>query len=187
MLISIIVISVLIGFVVGAGVIGMTAQRMGRERSQPVWRQEIAANYVESHLAYEAAAQLQPHDLRDLLRHHINQLQYQPQGSQAQGGQAQDGEPQSGQAQGGQAQSGEAQGGQAQDDEASVQDNPLTEPATEPVTLTTHEDAIASLYAQVRSAGLEVTKPVVKEVVDVHLEYLRSIGALVQSTQELLA
>ncbi len=147
MLVAVIVLSTVIGFVVGAGVIGVTAQRMGRERSEPVWRQEVAASYVESHLAYDAAAQLQPRDLRDLLRHHINQLQYQPHGNE-------------------------------------TKNATTTEPVAEPVTLTTHEGAIASLYAQVRADGLEVTKPVVKEVVDIHLEYLRNIGALVQSAQE---
>ncbi len=161
MLAAVIVVSVLIGFVVGAGVIGTAAQRMGRQRSQPVWRQEVAATYLESHLPYEVAAELQPGDLRDLLRRHINQLQYE-------------GRP-------------EADAVAA----AEVDDSPVSDSNTtaadadaDLATLTTHNDAVANLYAQARADGLEITKPIVEEIIRVHLEYLHVIGALVQSADQ---
>ncbi len=76
MILVAIALSLLIGFVVGAAAIGREARRLGRQRREPVWRLEEAATFVEDGLAAEVAAELTPSVLRDLLRWHLNQLQF---------------------------------------------------------------------------------------------------------------
>ena len=198
MLVAVIVLSVVIGFVVGAGAIGAASQRLGKQRRQPVWRQEVAAAYLESHLAYEVAAELSPAELRDLLRRHINQLQYNSQQADDASG---TGEPSAAaEAESSAADSSpepSAADSPAEAESSAVDSSPEPSAAdspaeaessavdsnSEPVTLTTDDAALADLYAQARAAGLEITKPAVAEVMKVHLEYLSAIGALVQSTQ----
>ncbi|MDG2111413.1 MAG: hypothetical protein P8N02_02230 [Actinomycetota bacterium] len=72
-----VLISAVIGFVVGAGVIGREARALGLQRREPVWRLEEAAVFVEAELPVEAAASLDPDTLRQLLRWHLNQLQFE--------------------------------------------------------------------------------------------------------------
>ena len=77
MVVLAVVLSAVIGFVVGAGVIGREARRLGQQRREPVWRLEEAALFVEQELPVEAAATLEPDTLRQLLRWHLNQLQFE--------------------------------------------------------------------------------------------------------------
>lgn len=123
------VLSLLIGFVVAAGVIGREARRLGSQRREPVWRLEEAAHFVEDELPADTAAGLDPDGLRSLLRWHLNQLQ-----------------------------DGRSEGPQpdVSDDRANTNE----------------------LYRHARSEGMEVTRPVVDDVVRAHLSYLERIGAL---------
>lgn len=168
MLIAVIALGALIGFVVGAGAVGMSAQRMGHQRVQPVWRQEVAAEYTESHLAFEVAAELRPDDLRYLLGLHINQLQFGGASGTAVAGSCGAG--------------GSISSGCGSDSGISGGSGAGEPSATEgAVTLTAHEAAVAALYAEARTAGLEISKPVVAEVMRAHFQYLQAIGALVRS------
>ena len=72
MVVLAVVLSAVIGFVVGAGVIGREARRLGQQRREPVWRLEEAALFVEQELPVEAAATLEPDTLRQLLRWHLS-------------------------------------------------------------------------------------------------------------------
>ena len=76
MLILTIVSSLLTGFLVAVGVIGRETSRLGRQRREPVWRLEEAALFVAENLPYSAASELDPIELRELLRWHLNQLQF---------------------------------------------------------------------------------------------------------------
>ena len=80
MLVLALVLSVVIGFVVGAGVIGREARRLGQQRREPVWRLEEAARFVEDQVPTDVAATLDPDTLRQLLRWHLNQLQFERDG-----------------------------------------------------------------------------------------------------------
>lgn len=61
---------------VAVGVIGRETSRLGRQRREPVWRLEEAALFVAENLPYSAASELDPLELRELLRWHLNQLQF---------------------------------------------------------------------------------------------------------------
>jgi|TARA_B110000438_G_scaffold50287_1_gene50805 hypothetical protein len=76
MLLLTIVSSLLTGFLVAVGVIGRETSRLGRQRREPVWRLEEAALFVAENLPYSAASELDPLELRELLRWHLNQLQF---------------------------------------------------------------------------------------------------------------
>lgn len=76
MLLLTIVSSLLTGFLVAVGVIGRETSRLGRQRREPVWRLEEAAMFVAENLPYNAASELDPLELRELLRWHLNQLQF---------------------------------------------------------------------------------------------------------------
>ena len=78
MIVAVIVISLVIGFVVAAGVVGSQAQRLGRQRREPVWRLAEAAEYVGDLLPFDVAAGLGADELETLLRAHLNQLQFGP-------------------------------------------------------------------------------------------------------------
>ena len=78
MIVVVIVISLVIGFVVAAGVVGSQAQRLGRQRREPVWRLAEAADYVGDLLPFDVAAGLGADELETLLRAHLNQLQFGP-------------------------------------------------------------------------------------------------------------
>jgi hypothetical protein len=69
--------SVVIGFVIGAGTIGREAKRLGVKALEPVWRLEEAAQFVGSELDFDIAARMSPDILRQLLRWHLNALQYE--------------------------------------------------------------------------------------------------------------
>ncbi|WP_419862537.1 hypothetical protein [Candidatus Poriferisodalis sp.] len=77
MIVAVIVISLVIGFVVAAGVVGTQAQRLGRERREPVWRLAEAADLVADLVPFDIAAALDPSELEALLRAHLNQLQFE--------------------------------------------------------------------------------------------------------------
>lgn len=79
MIVAVIVISLVIGFVVAAGVVGTQAQRLGRQRREPVWRLAEAAEVVADLVPFDIAAALEPSELEALLRAHLNQLQFAPQ------------------------------------------------------------------------------------------------------------
>ena len=68
--------SLLTGFLVAVGVIGRETSRIGRHRREPVWRLEEAAMFVAENLPYNAASELDPLELKELLRWHLNQLQF---------------------------------------------------------------------------------------------------------------
>ena len=78
MIVAVIAISLVIGFIIAAGVIGTQAQRLGRQRREPVWRLAEAADFVAQRLPFEAAASLRADELEALLRGHLNQLQFGP-------------------------------------------------------------------------------------------------------------
>ncbi len=78
MIVAVIVISLVIGFVVAAGVVGAQAQRLGRQRREPVWRLAEAAEFVADLVPFDVAAALEPSELEALLRAHLNQLQFAP-------------------------------------------------------------------------------------------------------------
>ena len=68
--------SLLTGFLVAVAVIGRETSRLGRQRREPVWRLEEAAMFVAENLPYNAASELDPLELKELLRWHLNQLQF---------------------------------------------------------------------------------------------------------------
>ncbi|MFT7649443.1 MAG: hypothetical protein ACI8Y4_004204 [Candidatus Poriferisodalaceae bacterium] len=72
-----VIIAVIIGFVIAAGVIGRESRRLGGQRREPVWRLEEAAMFVEEGIDFDVAARLDPAALRQLLRWHLNALQYE--------------------------------------------------------------------------------------------------------------
>ena len=76
MLVLALALSLVIGFVVAAGAVGREARRLGLQRREPVWRLEEAAGFVGEELPLDAAASLDPETLRQLLRWHLNQLQF---------------------------------------------------------------------------------------------------------------
>ncbi|WP_420624417.1 hypothetical protein [Candidatus Poriferisodalis sp.] len=78
MIVTVIAISLVIGFVVAAGVVGTQAQRLGRQRREPVWRLAEAAEFVGDLLPFDIAASLGADELESLLRQHLNQLQFGP-------------------------------------------------------------------------------------------------------------
>jgi len=75
-IIAVIVISLVIGFVVAAGVVGVQAQRLGRQRREPVWRLAEAAEVVSELVPFDISAGLRADELEALLRAHLNQLQF---------------------------------------------------------------------------------------------------------------
>ena len=76
MIIAVIVISLVIGFIVAAGVVGVQAQRLGRQRREPVWRLAEAAEVVSELVPFDISAGLRADELEALLRAHLNQLQF---------------------------------------------------------------------------------------------------------------
>jgi len=80
----VVAVSLVIGFVVAAAVIGRETRRLSQQPRQPVWRLEEAAAFVEAELPFEVAAQTDPETLRQLLRLHLNELQFnsEPDGEQ---------------------------------------------------------------------------------------------------------
>jgi hypothetical protein len=76
MLALVVAFSLVIGFVVAAGMIGRESRRLSLQPRQPVWRLEEAAVFVEAELPFDAAAKIDGETLRELLRVHLNQLQF---------------------------------------------------------------------------------------------------------------
>ena len=76
MLALVVAVSLGIGFVVAAGVIGRESRRLSLQPRQPVWRLEEAAAFVEGELSFDVAAKIDGETLRQLLRIHLNQLQF---------------------------------------------------------------------------------------------------------------
>ncbi len=72
----VVAVSLVIGFVVAAAVIGRETRRLSQQPRQPVWRLEEAAAFVEAEIPFEVAAQTDPETLRQLLRLHLNELQF---------------------------------------------------------------------------------------------------------------
>ena len=159
MIVAVIAISLVIGFVVAAGVVGSQAQRLGRQRREPVWRLAEAAEFVADDLPFDIAAGLGTDELEALLRVHLNQLQFgQPSGTGADDVPADD----------------------ADQDAAVRESSAEAATASEPQAPTVTEDhsSAAELYRSVRRDGFEVSLEQVHAVADAHLEYLRVIGAL---------
>ena len=69
-------VSLAIGFIVAAGFVGRETRRLSAQPRQPVWRLEEAAVFVEGELPFDVAAKTDPDTLRELLRIHLNQLQF---------------------------------------------------------------------------------------------------------------
>ena len=76
MLALVVAVSLGIGFVVAAGVIGRESRRLSLQPRQPVWRLEEAAVFVEGELSFDVATKIDGETLRQLLRIHLNQLQF---------------------------------------------------------------------------------------------------------------
>jgi hypothetical protein len=68
--------SFVVGFIVAAAVIGRETRRLSRQPRQPVWRLEEAAAFVEAEISFEIAAKTDPEILRELLKIHLNELQF---------------------------------------------------------------------------------------------------------------
>ena len=68
--------SLAIGFIVAAGFVGRETRKLSTQPRQPVWRLEEAAVFVEGELPFDFAAKTDPDTLRELLRIHLNQLQF---------------------------------------------------------------------------------------------------------------
>ena len=152
MILAVLIISLVIGFVVAAGVVGSQAQLLGRQRREPVWRLAEAAAYVSDLLPYDIAAGLNAEELEVLLRAHLNQLQFGLQPSAHD-----ESSPPSNPADDAGSDAGPALGAASVlEDHASVTD----------------------LYRTLRREGLEVTLEQVTAVSAAHLEYLQRIGAL---------
>tara|TARA_Y100001970_G_scaffold190687_1_gene231921 strand:+ start:4944 stop:5357 length:414 start_codon:yes stop_codon:yes gene_type:complete len=76
-------VSLAIGFMVAAGFVGRETRRLSTQPRQPVWRLEEAALFVEGELPFDVAAKTDPDTLRELLRIHLNQLQFNSESEQA--------------------------------------------------------------------------------------------------------
>ncbi|MEC9058025.1 MAG: hypothetical protein VX410_00635, partial [Actinomycetota bacterium] len=63
----VVAVSLVVGFVVAAGLIGRETRRLSLQPRQPVWRLEEAAVFVEGELPFEVAAKTDPDTLRELL------------------------------------------------------------------------------------------------------------------------
>lgn len=148
MIVAVLIISLVIGFVVAAGVVGSQAQRLGRQRREPVWRLAEAASYVGDLLPYDIAADLRAEDLEVLLRAHLNQLQFGLQPSQ------------------------HGESTRPPDAEFDTGSDPVAASVLEEHASTTE------LYRTLRRDGVEVTLEQVTAVSGAHLEYLQRIGAL---------
>ena len=72
----VVAVSLVIGFVVAAAAIGRETRRLSRQPRQPVWRLEEAAGFVAAEIPFEVAAKTAPETLRQLLRLHLNELQF---------------------------------------------------------------------------------------------------------------
>ena len=72
----VVAVSLIIGFVVAAAVIGRETRRLSLQPREPVWRLEEAAAFVETEIPFEIAAKTDPETLRQLLRIHLNELQF---------------------------------------------------------------------------------------------------------------
>ena len=80
----VVAVSLVVGFVVAAGLIGRETRRLSLQPRQPVWRLEEAAVFVEGELPFEVAAKTAPDTLRELLRNHLNQLQFNSESEESQ-------------------------------------------------------------------------------------------------------
>ena len=165
MIVAVIVISLVIGFVVAAGVVGTQAQRLGRQRREPVWRLAEAAEFVADEVSFDIAAGLGTDELEALLRAHLNQLQYGEGASAGTRGAAADA---------------------ADETPADAATSLDTDPEAESQAPTVTEDrsSASDLYRSMRRDGLEVSLEQVHAVADAHLEYLRLIGALAAVSPE---
>ena len=156
MILAVLVISLVIGFVVAAGVVGSQAQRLGRQRREPVWRLAEAAAYVSDLLPFDIAAGLNAEELEMLLRAHLNQLQFglQP--------------------------SAHDEGAQPPDAGADAGADTESDAGSDAGATSVLEDSasVTELYRALRRDGLEVTLEQVAAVSAAHLEYLQRIGAL---------
>ena len=76
MLALVIAASLIIGFIVAAGMIGKESRRLSLQPRQPVWRLEEAAAFVEGELPFDVAANIDDGTMKQLLRIHLNQLQF---------------------------------------------------------------------------------------------------------------
>ena len=156
MLIAVLVISLVIGFVVAAGVVGSQAHLLGRQRREPVWRLAEAAAYIGDLLPYDVAASLSAQDLEVILRAHLNQLQFGPQPSAHDVSEVPpDAGPETG-------------------------SDAATDPVSDPVAASVLEDRASTteLYRALRHGGHEVTLEQVTAVSGAHMDYLQRIGAL---------
>ena len=68
MLALVIAASLIIGFIVAAGMIGKESRRLSLQPRQPVWRLEEAAAFVEGELPFDVAANIDDGTMKQLLR-----------------------------------------------------------------------------------------------------------------------
>lgn len=132
MIVVVIVASVVIGFVIGAGSIGIQAARMATQRRQPVWRLAEARQFVIDELSDDTTAEITSQQVDDLLARHVNLLQFSAEDPVAQG----------------------------------------------PVIARDRDDVVNELYLAVRRDGLELSKPLIEDVIAAHWQFLTVIGAL---------
>lgn len=154
MILAVLIISLVIGFVVAAGVVGSQAQLLGRQRREPVWRLAEAAAYVSDLLPYDIAAGLNAEELEVLLRAHLNQLQFGLQPS--------------------------AHDEDSPPPPPDAESDAGADSGSDPDATSVLEDhaSVTELYRTLRREGLEVTLEQVTAVSAAHLEYLQRIGAL---------
>ena len=77
MIVVALVIAAVIAFAIAALVVGRESQRLGHQRYEPVYRIDEAVEFISERLPYETAAELTPDNLRQLLRLHLNYLQFE--------------------------------------------------------------------------------------------------------------
>ena len=70
-------LAAVIAFAIAALVVGRETQRLGHQRHEPVYRIDEAVEFISERLPYETAAELTPDNLRQLLRLHLNYLQFE--------------------------------------------------------------------------------------------------------------
>ncbi|WP_419841975.1 hypothetical protein [Candidatus Poriferisodalis sp.] len=186
MIVAVVVISLVIGFVVAAGVVGSQAQRLGRQRREPVWRLAEAAQFVSDLLPFDVAAGLGPSELETLLRAHLNQLQFASDtmhdlaASQtaASADTARLMAVPEGAASDTAAAASAASASPVSEGAAEAVDSAPASVATTGISVTEDRSSIAELYRGLRRDGIEVSLEQVHAVAAAHLEYLRRIGAL---------
>jgi hypothetical protein len=139
--VALVVVAVL-AFAIAAVVVGREAQRLGSQRLQPVYRLPEAVGSVADALDADAASLLTEHEVSEVVRMHLNLLQFETRDNGQAG---------------------------SDDDEAVELDGE---------SVVDERDASQTVYRNVRRSGLDISRPHVELIMDLHIDYLRAIGAV---------